>query len=98
MSVVLLSGGLDSAVLLAHVIETVGRPVYAVSVGYGQKHERAEMHCAYQLATRYGVPRARADLPPELFVGSSLTGAGGELSMRRHSWVTGCGCSRRSST
>lgn len=80
MSVVLLSGGLDSAVLLAHVFDTVGRPIRTLSVGYGQRHERAEMHAAYRVAEHYRVPRLRADLPAELFAGSALTGGAGELT------------------
>jgi 7-cyano-7-deazaguanine synthase len=80
MSVVLLSGGLDSAVLLAHVIEAVGGEVRTLSVGYGQRHERAEMHAAHEIATRYKVPRVRVDLPPVMFDGSTLTGGVGQLS------------------
>lgn len=80
MSVVLLSGGLDSAVLLAHVLGAGGGPVRTLSVGYGQRHERAEMSCAHELARRYGVPRVRVDLPPDLFAGSTLTGKTGGLS------------------
>jgi 7-cyano-7-deazaguanine synthase len=67
-------------VLLAHVLDTTGGPVRALSVGYGQRHEAAEMHAAFRLAEHYKVPRLRADLPAELFAGSALTGADAPLA------------------
>lgn len=72
-SVVLLSGGLDSAVLLAHVRNTVGGYVHALSVDYGQRHRR-ELWSAYQLAHYYGATHEVVKLPREVFAGSSLTG------------------------
>lgn len=73
-SVVLLSGGLDSAVLLAHVRNTVGGFVHALSIDYGQRHRR-ELWSAYQLAHFYGATHEVVTLPKEVFAGSSLTGA-----------------------
>lgn len=73
-SVVLLSGGLDSAVLLAHVRNTVGGHVHAVSIDYGQRHRR-ELWSAFQVARYYGATHEVVALPKEVFAGSSLTGA-----------------------
>jgi 7-cyano-7-deazaguanine synthase len=54
-AVVLLSGGLDSSVLLRHVAATVGaRSVYALSFDYGQRHGR-ELACAAWQAREAGV-------------------------------------------
>ena len=45
-AVVLVSGGLDSAVLLHHVVRDLARtPVHAVSFEYGQRHVK-ELECA----------------------------------------------------
>ncbi|MFA6241001.1 MAG: 7-cyano-7-deazaguanine synthase QueC [Candidatus Hydrogenedentales bacterium] len=45
-AVILLSGGLDSSVLLFHVTRDLGRrPVYALSFEYGQRHSK-ELECA----------------------------------------------------
>jgi 7-cyano-7-deazaguanine synthase len=48
-SVVLLSGGLDSATVLAIVRERRFHPVHALSFNYGQKHA-LELECARRLA------------------------------------------------
>lgn len=71
-SVVLLSGGLDSTVLLAHVLNTEGGGIVALSVDYGQRHRR-ELWSAFQVARYYGATHEVVQLPPELFVGSALT-------------------------
>lgn len=73
-SVVLLSGGLDSAVLLAHVRNTVGGFIHALSVDYGQRHRR-ELWSAFQLAHYYGATHEVVKVPPDVFAGSSLTGS-----------------------
>lgn len=53
--VVLLSGGLDSAVCLASAVWKNGKEnVTALSIYYGQKHE-AELKCAANIARYYGV-------------------------------------------
>lgn len=77
--VVLLSGGLDSAVLLAHVRATEPGGVLALSFDYGQRHRR-ELDSAAAVAAHCGVPHEVRALPPELFAGSSLTGGGGEVA------------------
>ena len=71
---VLLSGGLDSTVLLAHTI-TQG-PTVALSVTYGQRHHR-ELDAAQAVAHHYRVDRHVLDLTSwgRLLVGSSLTDA-----------------------
>lgn len=73
-SVVLLSGGLDSAVLLAHIRNTVGGYVHALSVDYGQRHRR-ELWSAFQVARYYGATHEVVQLPPGTVAGSALTGA-----------------------
>lgn len=75
-SVVLLSGGLDSTVLLAHVRNTVGGRILALTVDYGQRHRR-ELWSAFQVARFYGAEDRVITLPPGLLGGSSLTGGGG---------------------
>jgi 7-cyano-7-deazaguanine synthase len=74
--VVLLSGGMDSAVLLGWVRnETDAAGVHALSVDYGQRHRR-ELWSAFQLARFYGAEFHRVGLPPSLLAGSALTGSG----------------------
>ena len=79
---VLLSGGLDSTVLLHHVVKVVGaRPVYALSFQYGQKHGR-ELDMARWQATSLGPAVAEhrvltLDFFQELAGGASALVAGG---------------------
>lgn len=68
-SVVLLSGGLDSAVSLAAERDAVE----ALTVDYGQRHIR-EIDAARQIAKYYNVPHTVVKLDPVLFGGSALTG------------------------
>ena len=54
-AVVLLSGGVDSTVLLHHVVRELHcRPVHALSFAYGQRHRR-ELACARAQAQTVGV-------------------------------------------
>lgn len=74
-AVVLLSGGMDSAVLLRHVTRGLGRRALAVSFSYGQKHSR-ELECAaWQARTAGAAGRLAIDLSPlaPAFKGSALT-------------------------
>lgn len=53
LAVVAVSGGMDSATVLAHY-SALGYQLFAVSVDYGQRHVR-ELKAARQLAEYYGV-------------------------------------------
>jgi 7-cyano-7-deazaguanine synthase len=71
-AVVLLSGGLDSATVLAHAIAE-GYQTYALSFDYGQRHA-VELEAAARIAHRLGAREhktARIDM--RLFGGSALT-------------------------
>ncbi|MCR5183331.1 MAG: 7-cyano-7-deazaguanine synthase QueC [Opitutales bacterium] len=72
-SVVLLSGGLDSTVLLTK-LKAEGRRVVAMGVDYGQRHSR-EMDAARAICARLGVEYRVADLKSlaGFFGGNSLT-------------------------
>ena len=71
-AVVLLSGGVDSTVLLFHVIREIGRgPVHALSFNYGQRHAK-ELECARKQAAAARVAQHRViDLS---FLGDLLKG------------------------
>ena len=61
-ALVLCSGGLDSTVLLARYVERLGAAsVYALSISYGQRHQR-EVEAARAVAARYGVEQRFLDL------------------------------------
>lgn len=61
-SLVLLSGGLDSATCLAMKVEEFGKDqVMALNVFYGQRHAR-EIESARKVAAHYGVPLEEFDL------------------------------------
>lgn len=74
MSVILLSGGLDSAVLLAREMNENG-PQKCLAFYYEQRHQR-EIWCSYQVAHYYSSRWERINLPPYVFAGSALTGSG----------------------
>lgn len=69
-TIVLLSGGLDSAVVLAILQQT--REVEALTVDYGQRHHR-EIKAARAVASHYGVPHRVIEVDAGLFAGSALT-------------------------
>jgi 7-cyano-7-deazaguanine synthase len=71
-AVVLLSGGLDSATVLA-IAQSQGFDAYAMSFRYGQRHEH-ELACAERIAANAGVAKhivVQIDL--RAFGGSALT-------------------------
>jgi 7-cyano-7-deazaguanine synthase len=68
-SLILLSGGLDSAVALA----LCDQPMEAMTFYYGQRHEK-EVDAAKQIANHYNVPWGIAAIDPVVFGGSALTG------------------------
>jgi len=72
-AVVLLSGGLDSTTLLYRICGA-GYKAHALSVNYGQRHEK-EIKFARRSADRLGVAHSVVDLTTvtDLLAGSSLT-------------------------
>jgi 7-cyano-7-deazaguanine synthase len=71
-AVVLLSGGLDSATVLA-IARSEGYEPYALSFSYGQRHVR-ELEAAKQVAASIGVAQHRvAQIDLRVFGGSALT-------------------------
>lgn len=73
-AVVLLSGGLDSATVLA-LVSSRKTPIHTVSVAYGQRH-RAELAAADRLARAYRVLTHRVvDVDLDTIGGSALTDA-----------------------
>lgn len=71
-SVVLLSGGLDSALVLAMTAE----PVEALTVDYGQRHQK-EIDAAEKIAAHYGVPWRLITVDPQLYEGTGSALLGG---------------------
>jgi 7-cyano-7-deazaguanine synthase len=71
-SIVLLSGGLDSATVLA-IAKNSGYEIYALSFFYGQRHE-IELESAKKIAEKFGVKEHKiAKIDLRIFGGSALT-------------------------
>jgi 7-cyano-7-deazaguanine synthase len=71
-AVILLSGGLDSATVLA-IAKSQGYTCYALSFNYGQKHN-AELNAAQKIAITLGVAQHQiAEIDLRIFGGSALT-------------------------
>ena len=70
-AVVLLSGGLDSATVLA-IAASQGYACHALTVAYGQRHA-AELRAAAALAARTGVPHQLIQVDLDKIGGSALT-------------------------
>jgi 7-cyano-7-deazaguanine synthase len=71
-AVVLLSGGLDSATVLA-MVKSLGYMPYALSLRYGQRHS-SELNAAIEIAKTQGAVRHEIiDLDLSRFGGSALT-------------------------
>lgn len=69
-AIVLLSGGMDSTVLVGHLLE-IGHTVDTLALDYGQRHRR-ELTAAADVAGHYGV---RFDVVDLTAVGRMLTGS-----------------------
>ncbi len=78
-SIVVLSGGMDSTVMLAHALDK-GKVVAALSFDYGSKHNGREIPMAAGLCKKLGISHEIVKLPfmNELF-SSSLLQSGGEI-------------------
>ena len=61
-SVILLSGGLDSAVNFKLTVDR-GEAVAALTIGYGQRAAAREQHAAAAMCNRFGVPHVCVELP-----------------------------------
>ena len=70
-AVILLSGGLDSATVLAMAADD-GYELHAMSFEYGQRHGH-ELECAARVAAAAGARHVIARLDPSAFRGSALT-------------------------
>ncbi len=82
-AVVLLSGGLDSATVLA-IAQDEGYRVAALSFRYGQRHEH-ELACADRLCAKAGVAQhVVLDIDLRQFGGSALTS---EMAVPKHASV-----------
>jgi 7-cyano-7-deazaguanine synthase len=80
-TIVLLSGGLDSATVLA-LCRSAGKECHALSFRYGQRHE-AELAAAARVARQQGAASHRvAAIDVACLAGSALTG-GGEVPKGR---------------
>lgn len=77
-TVVLLSGGIDSAVALALVIANDNHAAMALSFDYGQTHAR-ELDSARQIAEHYDIAHRIIDLRAALPNRSALTGGTGDI-------------------
>jgi len=73
-TIVLLSGGLDSGVILADAVSDK-KKVMAISFDYCQRH-RQELHYAKKLAHHYGVKHLVLKIDPQAFGQSSLVTQG----------------------
>lgn len=78
--IVSLSGGMDSATLLAKAV-AAGHSVECVGMSYGSKHGRYEQECARRLCLHYGVPYRLVDLTEALggLLSSDLLKTGGDV-------------------
>jgi len=88
-TIVLLSGGLDSATVLAMCLAQ-GRQCHALSFRYGQRH-KVELEAAARIAQRLGVVSHRVcSIDVQCLAGSALTGQG-EVPKGRSEEIIGQG-------
>lgn len=69
-AIVLLSGGLDSAVVLG-IAKSLNRECLALSFDYGQRH-KVELEAARKIASHYQIPQKLITIDPTAFGNSSL--------------------------
>lgn len=69
-AIILLSGGLDSTVILAQAVKQ-GRQCIALSFDYGQRH-KVELKSAEKIAAYYRVPHRILSIDPSSFANSAL--------------------------
>ncbi len=69
-AVVLLSGGIDSAVVLALALHA-GKECHALSFDYGQRHA-SELKSAQAIAKHYNIPHKTISIAPGTFENTSL--------------------------
>ena len=81
-AVVLLSGGLDSATVLA-IADHEGYLIYALSFNYGQRHA-VELRCAAEQAAARAVEHRVVEIDLRAFGGSALTA---EIDVPKHADV-----------
>jgi len=85
--VILLSGGLDSATVLA-IAQAQDYDMYALSVQYGQRHHH-ELSCAVTIAKKYNVVEHKiVEIDLRLFGGSALTA---NIDVPKHNTVADIG-------
>ncbi len=72
-AIVLISGGLDSAVMLAQAIKD-GKECFGLSFDYGQRH-RLELRSAQALCRHYNIPHRLIKLDASIFGTSTLLSA-----------------------
>lgn len=80
-AIVLLSGGLDSTVILAEAIAK-GRICHAITFNYGQKHF-VEIEAARRIANHYGITQQFISIDPALFNDSALTNSALQAPVNR---------------
>ena len=88
--IILLSGGLDSAVLLALRKVQEGDECIALTLSYGQKHQK-EILAAEQVAKYYGVEHLTMDVSPLFAINPSasslLRGSSKSIPMEKYAGV-----------
>jgi 7-cyano-7-deazaguanine synthase len=85
-TIVLLSGGLDSATVLA-MCQAQGRQCHALSFRYGQRHQ-VELAAAARIALRLGAASHRiCSIDVQCLSGSALTGQGEVPKGRSHETI-----------
>jgi 7-cyano-7-deazaguanine synthase len=86
-AIILVSGGIDSTVLLATAIDQ-GRQCFALTFDYGQRH-RAELDAAKEIARYYEVSHRMIRIDPLAFDQSSLVGEMAMVKGRSLDQITG---------